>query len=89
VSFAAIIPCVASQRVFIVVRVDFVIDSVRKRLDTPSYTSAREDAILAVCLCYVLPHIRRGKIISYSVRNKDTHTHTFFSKDASREQTAV
>jgi hypothetical protein len=35
VSFAAIILCVASQRVFIVVY--FVIDSVRKLLDTPSY----------------------------------------------------
>jgi hypothetical protein len=34
VSFAAIILCVASQRVFIVVY--FVIDSVRKLLDTPS-----------------------------------------------------
>jgi hypothetical protein len=36
VSFTAIILCVASQRVFIVV-VYFVIDSVRKLLDTPSY----------------------------------------------------
>jgi hypothetical protein len=35
VSFTAIILCVASQRVFIV---DFVIDSVRKLLVTPSYT---------------------------------------------------
>jgi hypothetical protein len=38
VSSAAITLCVASQRVFIVV-VDFVIDSVRKLLDTPSYTA--------------------------------------------------
>jgi hypothetical protein len=37
VSFAAIIICVASQRVFVVVFVYFVIDSVRKLLDTPSY----------------------------------------------------
>jgi hypothetical protein len=37
VSFAAITICVASQRVFIVVRVYFVIDSVRKLLDTLSY----------------------------------------------------
>jgi hypothetical protein len=37
VSFAAITFCVAPQRVFIVVRVYFVIDSVRKLLDTPSY----------------------------------------------------
>jgi hypothetical protein len=36
VSFAAIILLVASQRVFIVVRVEYVIDSVRKRLVTPS-----------------------------------------------------
>jgi hypothetical protein len=35
VSFAAITLCVGSQRVFNVV-VDFVIDSVRKLLDTPS-----------------------------------------------------
>jgi hypothetical protein len=37
VSSAAITLCVASQRVFIVVTVYFVIDSVRKLLDTPSY----------------------------------------------------
>jgi hypothetical protein len=37
VSFTAITLCVASQRVFIVVSVYFVIVSVRKRLDTPSY----------------------------------------------------
>jgi hypothetical protein len=36
VSFAAVTLCVASQRVFIVV-VDFVIDTVRKLLDTPPY----------------------------------------------------
>jgi hypothetical protein len=36
VSFAAITTCVASQRVFVVVVVYFVIDSVRKLLDTPS-----------------------------------------------------
>jgi hypothetical protein len=39
VSFAAITLCVASQRVFIVVSVYFVIDSVRKLLDTPSYNA--------------------------------------------------
>jgi hypothetical protein len=37
VSFAAITLCVASQLVLIVVSVYFVIDSVRKLLDTPSY----------------------------------------------------
>jgi hypothetical protein len=39
VSFVAITLCVASQRVFIVVNAYFVIDSVRKRLDSPSYES--------------------------------------------------
>jgi hypothetical protein len=38
VSFAAITLRVASQRVFIVVSIYFVIDSVRKLLVTPSYT---------------------------------------------------
>jgi hypothetical protein len=37
VSFVAITHCVASQRVFIVVSVYFVIDSVRKLLDTLPY----------------------------------------------------
>jgi uncharacterized membrane protein len=37
VSFAAITLCVASQRVLVVVVVYFVIDSVRKLLDTLSY----------------------------------------------------
>jgi hypothetical protein len=37
VSFATITLCVAYQRVFIIVSVYFVIDSVRKLLDTPSY----------------------------------------------------
>jgi hypothetical protein len=39
VSFAAITLCVVSQRVFIVVSVYFVIDLVRKLLDTPSYAT--------------------------------------------------
>jgi hypothetical protein len=37
VSFAGITVYVASQRVFIVVSVNFVTDSVRKVLDTPSF----------------------------------------------------
>jgi hypothetical protein len=40
VSFATITLRVASQRVFIVVSVYFVIDSVRKLLDTPSYLNS-------------------------------------------------
>jgi uncharacterized membrane protein len=39
VSFAAITLCVTSQRVLIVVY--FVIDTVRKLLDTPSYTESK------------------------------------------------
>jgi hypothetical protein len=42
VSFAAITLCVASQRVFIVVIVYFVMDTVRKLLDTPSYIVRKE-----------------------------------------------
>jgi hypothetical protein len=41
VSFAAITLCVASKRVFIIIIiiiVAFIMDSVRKLLDTPSYT---------------------------------------------------
>jgi hypothetical protein len=38
VSFAAIILCFASQRAVPKVSVHFVIDSVRKPLDTPSYS---------------------------------------------------
>jgi hypothetical protein len=45
VSFAAITLCVASQRGFIVVH--FVIDSVRKLLDTPSYNTSRVDRKLS------------------------------------------
>jgi hypothetical protein len=37
VSFAVITLCVASERVFIVVSVYFVIDSDQKLLDIPSY----------------------------------------------------
>jgi hypothetical protein len=41
VSFAAVTLCVDPQRMFIVV-VNFVIDSVRKHLDTPSYFIAKD-----------------------------------------------
>jgi len=39
VSFAARILCVASQQVFIIVIIYFIIDSVQKLLDTPLYVS--------------------------------------------------
>jgi hypothetical protein len=48
VSFAAITLCVASERVFIVVSLYFVIDSVRKLLDTPSYDK---------CSMFVVKHL--------------------------------
>jgi hypothetical protein len=50
VSFAAIALCIASQRVFVVVVVYFVIDSVPKLLDTPSYTSTPPHVYIARCL---------------------------------------
>jgi hypothetical protein len=39
VSFATITLCIASQQVFLVVSIYFVIDLVRKLLDTPSYSA--------------------------------------------------
>jgi len=46
VSFAAITLCVASQRVFVAVGVYFVIDSVRKPLDTPSYLLSSDGTVI-------------------------------------------
>jgi hypothetical protein len=45
VSFAAITLRVTSQLVFIIVNVYFVIDSIRKLLDTPSFVC------VCVCVC--------------------------------------
>jgi len=45
VSFAAITLCVASEGLFVVVSVYFVIDSVRKLLDTHSYRSLMDSAL--------------------------------------------
>jgi hypothetical protein len=53
VSFVAITFCVASERVFIVVIVYFVIDSIRKLLDTPSYVSHSRPAFLIISQCTV------------------------------------
>jgi hypothetical protein len=50
VSFAAITLGVASQRVFIIIVVHFVIDSVRKLLDTPSYETGNVKADVRVIL---------------------------------------
>jgi hypothetical protein len=56
VSFAIITLCVASQRVFIIVVIYFVIDSVRKLLDTPSY--AQNYIILRLTCTYNWPKFR-------------------------------
>jgi hypothetical protein len=56
VSFAAITVCVASQRVFIVLSIYFVIDSVRKLVDTPSYI-----IIFNLC-CEMFPGIKCATI---------------------------
>jgi hypothetical protein len=53
VSFVAINLCVGSQRVFIVVSVYFVIDSVRKLSDTPSYVCV----CVCVCMYYVCMYV--------------------------------
>jgi hypothetical protein len=47
-SFAVITLCLASQRVFIFVVVYFVIDSVRKLLDTPTYVKYYTFVITAI-----------------------------------------
>jgi hypothetical protein len=52
VSFATIILCVASQQVFVVV--SFVIDSVRKLLDTPSYGYSVFTVTLLNCVFEVI-----------------------------------
>jgi hypothetical protein len=61
VSFAAISLCVASQRVIPKVSVYFVIDSVRKLLDTPSYVC------MYVCMLTLSKYI--GKVITCMEKN--------------------
>jgi NAD(P)-dependent dehydrogenase (short-subunit alcohol dehydrogenase family) len=52
VNFAAITLRVASQRVFSVVSLYYVIDSVRKLLDTPSYIGITEADSFFSGVCY-------------------------------------
>jgi hypothetical protein len=60
VSFTAVTLYVACQRVFIVVVVYFVIDSVRKLFDTPSR------ARVCVCVCArARARVYRGSVIMY------------------------
>jgi hypothetical protein len=53
-SFVAITLCVASQRVFIVVSVYFVIDSVRKLLDTHSYIIVVVVVVVVVIIIIII-----------------------------------
>jgi hypothetical protein len=62
VSFASITLCVASQQVFIVVTVYFIIDSVRKLFDTPSYSVLRPVFKFLVKICVVTPN---GVVVGY------------------------
>jgi hypothetical protein len=64
VGFAAITLCVASQRVFVVVVVYFVIASVRKLLDIRSYMDVRKKGI-------EFSHSEKVKI--YTKTNDDVH----------------
>jgi hypothetical protein len=62
VSFAAITLSVASQRVFIVVVVDFGIELVRKFLDTPSYVNlSRETGCLFTASSKAFSKVLSGK----------------------------
>jgi hypothetical protein len=64
VSFTAIPLCVASQRVFIIV-VYFVIDSVRKLLDTPSYNSLLVQSSSAKSCRFLDTRAWLGSVMAY------------------------
>jgi hypothetical protein len=68
VSFAAITLCVACQRVFTLLLVDFVIDSVRKRLDKTSCARAR--ARVCVACIYLLCEESRVKCDTNMIDSK-------------------
>jgi hypothetical protein len=70
VSFAAITLCVASQQVFIVV-VYFVIDSVRKLLDTPSYNSGLKTSLARFPFCTQLRFYKYGELKSLSMAKRN------------------
>jgi hypothetical protein len=65
-SFAAITLCVASQQVpIVVVVVYFVIDSVRKLLDTPSYSPQESGPPLSIplfCLLILLSNSEGSRV---------------------------
>jgi hypothetical protein len=69
VSSATITLCVPTQRVFIVV--DFLIDSVRKLLDTSSCVRARVYVCVCLCMCvrvYVCMYVRTDGRTDVSTR---------------------
>jgi hypothetical protein len=70
VIFAPITLCIASQRVFVIVSVYFVIDSVRKLLDPPSYVfmgwylvKHRDNFTLLNFLPLVCPKLQRTPVV--------------------------
>jgi hypothetical protein len=67
VSFAAITLCVASQLVFIVVY--FVINSIRKLLDIPSYMNNVD--VVSHILCELRNKRSVADILFYGMRNRD------------------
>jgi hypothetical protein len=77
VSFAAITLCVASQRVFIVVSVYIVMDSVRKLLDTSSYVCVCVCMYVCMCVCmYVCMYVWTGTDVERMCwRTKGTREH--------------
>jgi len=76
VSFAAITLCVAFQRVFIVVGLYFVIDSVRKLLDTPSYNNLKVTPSTCALQKEYCIFIIAGYIIFYKQQINGDLTHT-------------
>jgi hypothetical protein len=73
VNFAAINLCVASQRVFIVVSIYLVIDSVRKLLDTSSYvvcvrqwTMSNINSVLRSSHCHKTSETQKSRSLSSS-----------------------
>jgi hypothetical protein len=77
VSFAAITFCIASERVFIVVY--FVIDSVRKLLDTPpdeiSLRADTHDTMPVILSIHLLPKHMNGAEPAAAVYVSDTGSH--------------
>jgi hypothetical protein len=81
VSFAAITLCVASGRVFIVVRVYFLMDSVRKLLDTSSYALCSLLHVQRIWIVFLIELYGKGgqlNRVSAAVNLKPTSRNRFF-----------